>query len=37
MLIIGYIVYISFFDVGDLLGERRGREEAPAAQASPSP
>ena len=37
VLIIGYIAYISFFDVGDWLGEKRGKEDAPAAQASPSP
>ena len=39
VLIIGYIAYISFFDVGDLLGEKRGKEEdsAPTTQASPSP
>src|SRR4029453_10341520 len=38
VLIIVYIAYISFFDVGDLLGEKRGKDEpAPAAQASPSP
>ncbi len=39
VLIIGYIAYISFFDVGDLIGDKRGRDDkpAPAAQASPSP
>ncbi len=38
MLIIGYIAYISFFDVGDLIGEKRGaKAEAPAAEASPTP
>ncbi len=38
VLIIGYIAYVSFFDVGDWLGEKRG-DAAPAeeAQASPSP
>jgi regulator of sigma E protease len=38
VLIIGYIAYISFFDFGDLLGEKRDKN-APAhsAQASPSP
>ena len=38
VLIIGYICYISFFDVGDLLGEKRGKDEsAPVVHASPSP
>ena len=38
VLIIGYIAYISFFDVGDLLGEKRDKNApAPAVQASPSP
>jgi regulator of sigma E protease len=37
VLIIGYIAYISFFDVGDLIGEKREAKEAPAAQASPAP
>ena len=37
VLIIGYIAYISFFDVGDWLGEKRGREDTPAAEASPTP
>ena len=38
VLIIGYIAYVSFFDVGDWLGDKRG-DAAPAAevQASPSP
>ena len=37
VLIIGYIAYISFFDVGDLIGEKREASETPAARASPSP
>ncbi len=39
VLIIGYIAYISFFDVGDLIGDKRRPEEtsAPAAQTSPTP
>lgn len=37
VLIIGYIAYISFFDVGDLLGEKRQKEDVPAVQASPTP
>ncbi len=39
VVIIGYIAYISFFDVGDMIGEKSGQEKspAPAAQASPSP
>jgi regulator of sigma E protease len=39
VLIIGYIAYISFFDVGDWLGEKRGGEDGPAraVQASPTP
>ena len=38
VLIIGYIAYISFFDVGDWLGARRTDDEpSPAVQASPSP
>jgi regulator of sigma E protease len=39
VLIISYIAYISFFDVGDWLGGKRDEEDspAPAAQASPTP
>ena len=38
VLIIGYIAYISFFDVGDWLGEKHTDEEpSQAVQASPSP
>ena len=39
VLIIGYIAYISFFDVGDLIGDKRRPEQtsAPAAQTSPTP
>jgi regulator of sigma E protease len=38
VLIIGYIAYISFFDVGDWLGEKRtDKEPSQAVQASPSP
>jgi regulator of sigma E protease len=38
VLIIGAILYISFFDVGDWLGEKRADNEPPhAVQASPSP
>ena len=39
VLIIGYIAYISFFDVGDLIGDKRSPEEtsASAAQTSPTP
>ena len=39
VLIIGYIAYISFFDVGDWLGEKRTADDVPsqAVQASPSP
>ncbi|MEP6976070.1 MAG: RIP metalloprotease RseP [Spartobacteria bacterium] len=38
VLIIGYIAYISFFDLGDLIGKRAAEgEPAPAAQASPTP
>lgn len=38
VLIIGYIAYVSFFDVGDWLGEKRTDDaRAPAAQASPTP
>ena len=39
VVIIGYIAYISFFDFGDLVSEKRGQEEAPApaAQVSPTP
>ncbi|MGH8095211.1 MAG: RIP metalloprotease RseP [Chthoniobacterales bacterium] len=37
VLIIGYIAYISFFDVGDWIGEKRGPQGPPAVQASPSP
>ena len=38
VLIIGYIAYISFFDVGDWLGEKRtDNEPSQAVQASPSP
>ncbi|MBA3651779.1 MAG: PDZ domain-containing protein, partial [Chthoniobacterales bacterium] len=37
VLIIGYIAYVSFFDVGDWLGEKRGdASRAPEGQASPS-
>ncbi|CAN5565861.1 RIP metalloprotease RseP [soil metagenome] len=40
VLIIGYIAYVSFFDVGDWLGAKRSPEDAPApaaaAQASPN-
>ncbi len=37
VLIIGYICYISFFDFGDLIGDKRGREPAAAVEASPTP
>ncbi len=38
VLIIGYIAYISFFDVGDWLGEKRTDDEpSQTAKASPSP
>jgi len=38
VLIIGYIAYISFFDVGDWLGEKRTDDEpSQTVQASPSP
>ncbi len=39
VLIIGYIAYISFFDFGDLIGDKRSPEEtsAPAVQTSPTP
>jgi regulator of sigma E protease len=38
VLIIGYIAYISFFDVGDWLGSKRADDEpSPALQASPTP
>jgi regulator of sigma E protease len=38
VLIIGYIAYISFFDVGDWLGSKRTDDEpSPALQASPTP
>jgi regulator of sigma E protease len=39
-LIIGYMLYISFFDIGDLFGrdpEERQRRSAPAQQATPAP
>ena len=39
-LIIGYMLYISFFDIGDLFGKsdrKSPRKETPAAQASPAP
>jgi hypothetical protein len=36
-LIIGYIAYVSFFDVGDWLGEKRGEAPAAEVQASPTP
>ena len=41
-LIIGYMLYISFFDIGDLFGKsadrKAPRKEAPASsQASPAP
>lgn len=37
VLIIGYIAYVSFFDVGDWLGEKRGdASPAPEVQTSPS-
>ncbi|MEO8045567.1 MAG: RIP metalloprotease RseP [Spartobacteria bacterium] len=37
VLIIGYIAYVSFFDVGDWLGEKRGAAPAAEVQASPTP
>ncbi|MGI8956673.1 MAG: RIP metalloprotease RseP [Chthoniobacterales bacterium] len=37
VLIIGYIAYVSFFDVGDWLGEKRGAAPAADVQASPTP
>jgi regulator of sigma E protease len=37
VLIIGYIAYISFFDVGDLIGGKQSPKSTPAAQASPTP
>ncbi len=37
LLIIGYIAYVSFFDVGDWLGEKRGEAPAAEAQSSPTP
>ncbi len=37
LLIIGYIAYVSFFDVGDWLGEKRGEAPAAETQASPTP
>ncbi|HEY1583414.1 MAG TPA: RIP metalloprotease RseP [Chthoniobacterales bacterium] len=37
VLIIGYIAYISFFDVGDLIGGKPSPKSTPAAQASPTP
>ena len=38
LLIIGYIAYVSFFDVGDWwLGDRRGEAPAAETQASPTP
>nr|MBA3608694.1 site-2 protease family protein [Chthoniobacterales bacterium] len=37
LLIIGYIAYVSFFDVGDWLGEKRGEAPAAEVQASPTP
>ncbi len=38
-LIIGYIAYVSFFDLGDLLGgsKREKRASQPAATATPAP
>jgi regulator of sigma E protease len=40
-LIIGYMLYISFFDIGDWLGktsdQKSSRKETPAAEAAPSP
>jgi regulator of sigma E protease len=37
VLIIGYIAYISFFDVGDWIGEKRSQPETTATEASPTP
>ena len=37
VLIIGYIAYISFFDVGDWIGEKRGQPAPAATEASPTP
>ena len=37
VLIIGYIAYISFFDVGDWIGEKRSQPETSATEASPTP
>ncbi len=37
VLIIGYIAYVSFFDVGDWLGDKRGAAPAAEVQASPTP
>jgi regulator of sigma E protease len=39
-LIIGYMLYITFFDIGDLLGrnsEQSSRKQTPAKEASPAP
>ena len=38
-LIIGYIAYVSFFDLGDLIGgsKREKRTSEPAATATPAP
>jgi regulator of sigma E protease len=38
VLIIGYMLYVSFFDIGDLFGSRREKDEGPAsAKASATP
>ncbi|MBA2435146.1 MAG: RIP metalloprotease RseP [Verrucomicrobiota bacterium] len=37
VLIIGYIAYVSFFDVGDWLGDKRGAAPDAEVQASPTP
>ena len=37
VLIIGFIAYVSFFDVGDWLGEKRTDASPSAAQAQPEP
>lgn len=37
VLIIGYMAYVSFFDIGDLFGRERAEPKRPAAEAQPTP
>ena len=37
VVIIGYMLYVSFFDIGDLFGSRREKNEGPAAKSAATP